>query len=176
VGKSWTDGVALQFVASKLKRKTAPQLGNVRETLLGVSTAAEVINSLLADVNELPLARVSSLDSERLRGITAKLSKVGATAQQLGDLIDNGQPKEGEAAAERMRTHLEEVRASVGEFESRLDEIQERVTTLKSRFPHGIDVGAVAVSLVLLWLAVAQVSLLIHAWGWLRGGTGARRE
>jgi hypothetical protein len=46
--------------------------------------------------------------------------------------------------------------------------IDTKTTTLKSNITKWISASAVIVTLVLVWLGVAQLSLLIHGWKWLR--------
>ena len=167
---SGPDNETLKLVAWSLNNDVVPNMGNVRQTLMGVSASTVVINSLLADVNELPHARVASLDADKLQDISDTLSRLGSTAQQLSGMLKNGKTPQCDAAATRMQDGLATVRTTVTEYESRLSEIRDRITSLKAELPRDIHLGAIILTVVFLWLAFSQVSVLMHGWGWLRGG------
>jgi hypothetical protein len=166
-GNPQNDAV-LKLVAWQLKSQVAPDIGKARETLIGVSEASVVLNSLLDDVNECPTVQFDRLDPEQLHRVTHTLSRVTTSAQDLSRLLEEGKMTDSQEAATRMEEGLQRVRDAVGGFDSRLTEIKTRVTDLKAQLPRRIDIGVVVLTAVFVWLALSQISLLMHGWAWLR--------
>jgi hypothetical protein len=54
----------------------------------------------------------------------------------------------------------------IGEFEPSLTPVRERTDLLKSKTLRWITPAAVIFSAVCFWIAVSQVSLMVHAWSW----------
>jgi hypothetical protein len=165
---------ALRLIASQIDRSLAPQVEDTRRRLLSVAEAAVAVESVLGDLNEFPSVSVSGPGAERVQQTQAKLTELAALAQQLSGMVKDRGAAEGTASA-RVGTSvvniaevLQAIQALAAEIEERVASARQEVARLQSRTLTAIERGTVVVSLVLLWIALAQVSLLAHAWSWVK--------
>jgi hypothetical protein len=165
---------ALQRILARTVRqgieRIAPQLGNANEELHTVAEAAVVVNSILEDVGSFPFLSISGLDNDRLTEMNHRLAGVAPAAWELSRLL--GEPGQGggsDAAGDRLsrieRT-VKTLRRFIAQYKSQLKQVRQRAEGLKSATLQWITPAAVLISLVCLWIALSQVSLLCHAWSW----------
>src|SRR5262249_13891295 len=98
------------------------------------------------------------------------LAEVGSAARELGRLLGDAAP-DSDAATQLSRVDrgLRKLQRLMPEYESRMEEVRQRTEQLRSRTFAWITPVAVLLSAVCFWIAVSQVSLLVHAWGWWTG-------
>jgi hypothetical protein len=58
------------------------------------------------------------------------------------------------------------MRGLITEYVLRVADVRQRTEALKARTLWWITPGSVLVSLVCVWIALSQVSLMFHAWSW----------
>jgi hypothetical protein len=109
---------------------------------------------------------------DELHGLSARLddavSDVSAGAgllKQIGPIGDTLNAIKGGTA--QLESGLAELGSSAGEIESQAAGLAPD-RTLKQRVPVWIGVGAIAITIALLWIGVGQVSLFFHALAWFR--------
>jgi hypothetical protein len=162
--------VLRRTLARTVQRQFAPELGDAHEKLHTVAEAAVVVNSVLEDVGNFPFLSVAGLDLDRLTEINNRLSKVAPAAWELSRLL--GEPDSDSSAAanqlSRIERTLNTLRGVIGEFEPWLTLVRQQTELLKSKTLPWITPGAVILSALCLWIALSQVSLMVHAWSWWR--------
>jgi hypothetical protein len=165
-----TSNVLRRTLARTVQRQIAPELGDAHEKLHTVAEAAVVVNSVLEDVGNFPFLSVTGLDLDRLTEINNRLSEVAPAAWELSRLL--GEPDSDPSAAanqlSRIERTLNTLRGMIGEFEPWLTLVRQRTELLKSRTFPWITPAAVILSAVCFWIALSQVSLMVHAWSWWR--------
>jgi hypothetical protein len=157
-----------------LAQQFAPAFEGAHETLHTVAETAVVVNSILEDVGNFPLLSTSGLDTDRLAEINEQLGKVGPAAWELSRLFGGPSPgenatenaKEAERQLSTIEQALQTARRMVGEYESQVTQVRQRMAELKSRTLPWITPAAALISFVCFWIALSQVSLLSHAWSW----------
>jgi hypothetical protein len=160
--------VLRRTLARTVQRQLAPELGDANEKLHTVAEAAVVVNSVLEDVGNFPFLSVAGLDLDRLKEINNRLSEVAPAAWELSRLL--GEPDSDSSAAanqlSRIERTLNTLRGMIGEFEPWLTLVRQRTELLKSRTLPWITPAAVIWSAACFWIALSQVSLMVHAWSW----------
>jgi hypothetical protein len=155
-------------LARMVRKAVTPELGDAHKKLQTIAEAAVVVNSVLEDVGNLPFLSTSGLDVDRLREMNRRLASVGPAAWELSRLL--GEPEADSDAASnqlsRVEQALKSLKASLGEYASRVTEFRQRTEELKSRTLTWITPAALLVSVVCFWVALSQVSLMCHAWFW----------
>src|SRR5262245_38283348 len=68
----------------------------------------------------------------------------------------------------RIERTLNRLRGMIGEFDPWLTLVRQRTELLKSKTLPWITPAAVILSAVYFWIALSQVSLMVHAWSWWR--------
>jgi hypothetical protein len=162
-----------RILARKVQQRIAriaPQLGNANEELHTVAEAAVVVNSILEDVGSFPFLSISGLENDRLTEMNRRLAGVAPAAWELSRLL--GEPGPGgdsDAAGDRLsrieRT-VKTLRRFIAQYESQLQQVRQRTEGLKAATLQWITPASVLISLVCLWIALSQVSLLCHACSW----------
>jgi hypothetical protein len=86
----------------------------------------------------------------------------------LSRLLGEPEPDHGATGTHlsRVEQSLHRLRELVAEYEPRVKEVRQRTAELKSKTLSWITPAAAVLSLVCFWLALSQVSLLLHAWSW----------
>jgi hypothetical protein len=163
----------MRLIAMRIDDGLAPQVQDTRQRLLAVTEAAVAINSVLGDLNELPSGSISGPDADRLKQISGLLMQLAASAQELNGMLTNPKPEGVSADAVGSRVVnidqlLQTIRARVADYLLQVTDFKQQVDTLRSRILRAIDLGTPIASLVFLWIAVSQISLLVHAWSWLK--------
>src|SRR5262249_41081236 len=157
-----------RLLARTVQQKIVPEGADAHEKLHTVAEAAIVVNSILEDVGNFPVLSVAGLDLGDLTAINSRLSEVAPAAWELSRLL--GEPEPGTDAAStqlsRVERSLQSMRGLLAEFEPRLTEVRQRTEELKSRTLPWITPAAILVSVVCFWIALSQISLMVHAWSW----------
>jgi hypothetical protein len=163
---------ARRFLTQTIQQRVAPELGDANEKLHTVAEAAVVVNSVLEDLGNFPFLSVTGLDVDQLRDLNGSLSRVATSAWTLSRLLGEPPPaSDPDAAAtdlSRVERTLKRIQGLVAEYEPQLREVRQRVEELKARTLPWITPAAVVVSVVCFWIALSQVSLMVHACSWWR--------
>jgi hypothetical protein len=163
-------GPLSRLLARTVQQKIAPEIGDAHETLHSVAEAAVLVNSVLEDIGSFPLLSVSGLDLGRLAELNSRLSEVGPAAWELSRLLAERGPNADSDSASSQVSRIEQtlatVRGSIAEYASQVTQVRQQTQVLKSRTLPWITPASVVVSLVCLWIALSQVSVLAHARSW----------
>ncbi len=103
-----------------------------------------------------------------------RVAEMGTAAGKLTDLL--GQPgaagnEEFENEATLIEQKVQFLLGLVDEFARKLTDIRDRAAALKIRTERYLFIGAVALTVLLSWFALSQISLMAHAWSWIRSQT-----
>lgn len=175
-GNTAQDRPALSLIALSLQDGLLPQVHDARQRLLVAAEAAVAIQSVLGGIGDFPLLSISPLDQERLQQVSTDLGRVGASAQELRAMLTSAAGGDGVAPAAvgsragDIQQVLQEVRVLAAEYARKVAQVRTEVGTLRSRVLAWIGPATVVVSALLFWIALSQVSVLAHAWSWLRKG------
>jgi hypothetical protein len=162
--------LTLGFLGRTVQRMIEPQFGNAHQTLNTVAEMAVVVNSVLEDLGSFPFLSVTGLDVSQLTEINKRFAQVETSAWQISRLLGGPDPSADAANPQlsRIERALKTMRRLIAEYAPRLVEVRQRTDDLKSRMLAWITPAAVLVSLICLWIALSQVSLMAHAWSWWR--------
>ncbi len=153
-----------------VQRSIAPDLDNAHATFHKVAEASLVVNTVLEDLGNSPFVSLTGLDADSLSDINARLSQVESSAWALGRLLT--EPDLDSDAAGAQLTQVEQTLKSLQEliarYQTQVKQLRERTTELKSRTLYWIPIGTFLISFVCFWIALSQISILIHAWSWMK--------
>jgi hypothetical protein len=161
-----------RFLTQTIQQRVAPELGDANEKLHTVAEAAVVVNSVLEDLGTFPLLSVTGLDVDQLRDLNGSLSQVATSAWNLSRLLgEPPPPSDPDAAAmqlSRVERTLKTIQGLVAKYEPQLREVRQRTEELKAKTLPWITPAAIIISVVCFWVALSQVSLMVHACSWWR--------
>jgi len=165
--------LALGMAAGKIRQDYSSQMDEVRYNLSTLAEAAVVANSVLESAEGWAAESGANLDADRARALSDNLGNAAALSRELqGRLKDSptgGVSPEARQRASEIEAVLQKVRGYTQEFESRVAGLQAREAAVRPRLFFWLYGGALIATALLLWFAVAQVSLLVHGWSWLWG-------
>jgi hypothetical protein len=168
VGEPGTAGTIGRMMARTVQQRLAPELGNAQETLHHVAEAAVVVNAMLEDVGNFPLLATSGLDLDRVNDMNRRLADVGPAAWELSRLLGESGP-DPDAQVSRIDNTLQTLPALVAEYQAQVSQVRQRVETAQAKVNYWMTPGTALISFSCFWIALSQVSVLCHAWSWLRG-------
>jgi hypothetical protein len=153
----------------RLASKLTSSLGDTQHSVRIAVDTAVVVNSLLDGMDEVPLLRLSKLDTEQLHEVSDRVSTLTRRAQRLQAMLETSS-KSGAIDEEtsRLRDLLAQGTGALLKVAERIDVAKGRVAELRSRIHAWLRATAVGLTLLLLWIGMGQWSLLAHGWAWCR--------
>jgi hypothetical protein len=157
--------VARRAESRKLVETVNPHVGEIRELLVKATEAALVANGLLDALAELPIVDRVSVDTDRLKETSAQLSVLAERSARLASLLGRPTPTtddEISGEASRAAEALRRTMALADSGTARLESGRERIADGRGRAIRCTNAVAVTLTVVLLWIAIGQLSLLLH--------------
>jgi hypothetical protein len=157
---------ARRALSRKAVEALGPRLGEARELVAKATEAGLVANGLLDALGELSILGRVNVDTDRLKETSARLADLTDRSARLQELLAPAAPptdeevaRESSGAADGLRKAL----ALADAASDRLEDGRRRVADGHARAVNWVHRAAVAVTVVLVWIAAGQLSLLVHA-------------
>jgi hypothetical protein len=153
----------------RLASKLTSSLGDAQHRLDVAVEAAVVVDSLLDGLDEVPLVRMSKLDTEQLQEVSARVASLTRNAQRLQAKLDTSSgSNEVDEETSQMRQILSRLTPGLQRVADRIDEAKGRVADLRSRIARWLLATQFGLTVVLLWIGMGQGCLLAQGWSWCR--------
>jgi hypothetical protein len=162
-------GTVRRLMARTIQQRVAPEVGNAHQKIHTVAEAAVLVNSVVEDLGNLPFLSTTGLDSSRLSEINNSLSAVESSAWELTRLL--GEPDlDSDAVAQlsQMEQTLKTLQGLVAEYEPQFRQVRERTDMVQAKILRWITPVTAITSFVCFWIALSQISVLVHTWSWLK--------
>lgn len=156
-----------RVLAQTVQQTIAPGVTDANQQLYTVAEAAVVVNSVLADLGEFPFLSVTGLDTERLADMNRRLADVPPAAWELSRLLGET-PNEADAQFSRIEQALEHLRGLLADYAGQVAQIRQRTETLRVQVFTWLTPAVIGISAFCGWIALSQLSLLVHACSWWR--------
>jgi len=149
----------------------AGRVGDIRGIIDAAQATADTAGSFVEAANSIPFLRGS--EEEEQKAVTT-LSEASATLTEISnslgtveqELLDRADGRSGLIA--EIETRVANIQVLVQEVDQSVTEATAAVVQLQQDLPGLIDTISIIFTLFFFWLGVAQLSLLLHAWQWLR--------
>jgi hypothetical protein len=171
----------MRLAALALNSQFSPsQINDIRDNIALAAQAAVVADSVLENADAWPLNAGARLDPTRMQDVSDRLNQAAIMAQELSDMLpadappDQPLPAEAADRQSRIAEALQAVIDAIRDFQGQVADFIAKEKAIRPRVLFWIDAGAVIAIVALLWIALSQVSLMAHAWGWLRKPVGER--
>jgi len=144
-----------------------PGVTEARATLVKATEAAMVANGLLDALAELPAVERVNVDVDRLKEASDRLSDLTERSTRLTEMLARAAPAGDDEVGGESSRAVEAVRrpialADVGS--ERLESCRQSIAAGHARLVRWINGIAVVLTVVFVWIAVGQFSLLVHGW------------
>jgi len=152
-----TGAVGVWIARAPLTNAAVALLTTAYETLEKVEGAAGQLSQGLGELQIL---------AGRVDDAVSEVSAGAGVLKQIGPIGDTLNRIEGGTA--QLEGRLAELGSSAGEIESQARGLAAQADLLRQRVSAWISVGAIVITLALLWIGLGQVSLFLHALAWFR--------
>ncbi len=165
-----TGGTMRRLMARTVQQRMAPEFSDAHEHLHTVAEAAVVVNTVLEDVGNFPLFSVTGLEMGDLTEMNNRLTQVESSAWEMTRLLgESGKDADGaEAGLSKIERSLETMQGLIATYEPRLAQVRQQTEQVKLKKLAWALPVAIGISFVCFWIALSQISLMIHACSWWR--------
>jgi hypothetical protein len=168
----------LDSVGKMVGEQLPATLKATQDTLASVAQSAKLIDDVLAVVTAIPFLGLERYNPEAplhqgLDDVATSLDDIPTslvTAQEGLDIAGGSlEELEGDFAAmgesiAGLTTSLEKGESVVVQYQGVVDDLQEAVVSVKQGLPKWLQWLRLGLSLVLVWLGIAQIGLLTQGW------------
>ena len=167
--------VVMTVISNTIGTELAPALGQAKETAVTIKDTTFALDEAITTANELPFINldgfVPTLIGDIADGIIAAEERVTELQQEVRDRREN---RVGEGVdfvtgyTTDLSNRIGNLQNKVNEADDRLGETSASLAVLKISLPRTFTLITLAVNFVLLFMALAFASLIIHAWTFIK--------
>jgi hypothetical protein len=162
------NGPVAQQMQQLVTEELQPALEQLTTRAQRLRNGLERFNQRVEQLNRLPF-----LDTPTLSGALATLDDEINAALTQGEMVRTAIESRDnvllQSAGERMGQRLGRARAILAEGSARTSVTRAALIDVREALTFWSTVSTTAVSALLVIFAVGQISLAVHAWGWMRG-------
>jgi hypothetical protein len=155
-----------------IQQKVGPDVEDLGGRLASLSDAAVTVSSLLESVQELLPGPAGRLEPGQLEHWGEEARQLSTGLRRLEAVVDEGGKEAGgqqvAAATSEVDLTLQRCQAKVDAWQSDLAGAREEIQHVRAKVRGWVTLAAVALTVLLVWVAAGQVSLFAHALLWLR--------
>jgi uncharacterized phage infection (PIP) family protein YhgE len=166
---------ARDLILSRLSDQSFPKIQSALDTATNVRDTAVAANELITTLNRIPGVSLPTLPGGRFQPLVDQLTAATTAAQQLRDSVRNTKAEAINSTVstltdrtKKLDSRLADAQASVSETQDQIKGVEARVMAAQTSVPRLLTIGAIGLTLVLLWLLLSQVSMLLFGWSYLR--------
>lgn len=128
----------------------------------------ERLNQAIEQFNQLPFLEIPTL-SGALTSLDEQLAGARTQSQLVRTALERRDNVLLQSAGERMEQRLVQARSILAESSARAEATRAALLDIREALSFWSTVSTTAISALLAILAFGQLSLAVHAWGWMRG-------
>ena len=170
-GNEITDNaLALNLITTVAELKLGTRIETATEAINLIHEAVASVNHVVETADELPFFSLPMLPMGKLQTIDKHLSEALTAVQDIEMItadMKSGVTKKTVSSLTAQTTKIdriaENIRISVAEFKSSVGAAKKATTTFKVNLARWIDLASIIISLIFLWLILAQLCLFIHS-------------
>ncbi|MCS6882200.1 MAG: hypothetical protein RMK84_00545 [Oscillochloridaceae bacterium] len=162
------DRPAVQRVQRFVTDELQPALEQLTLRAQRLQDGLERFNQRLEQLGRLPLPKVPALPGALAR-LDEQIEAARAQAEEMRAAIETRDPVRLESAVEDTSQRLGQIRAVLEDVASRVTATRASLGDIRQALTFWSTVSTAAVSALLAIFAAGQISLAVHAWGWMRG-------
>jgi len=170
-GNEFTDNaLALNLITTVTELKLETRIETATEAINLIYEAIASVHHLVESANELPFLSVSTLPKGKLQAIDKRLSEALTSVQNIALIAADMKPGNAKKTVSSLTTQIvkidrtaEEIRISLAEFSSSVGAVKNGLATFRANLARWIDLTSLIISLIFLWLILAQLCLFIHS-------------
>jgi methyl-accepting chemotaxis protein len=180
----------LDSVGKMVGEQIPETLKATQDTLASVAQSAQLIDDVLAVVTAIPFLGLQSYNPETplhegLGDVASSLDEIPTsliTAQEGLDVV-SGSLEELQGSFTAIATGIARLTISLGnaqsvvvEYQGVVDDLQQLVASVRQGLPQWLQWLRLGLSLVLVWLGIAQIGLFTQGWELIARGRSKAKE
>jgi hypothetical protein len=169
----------LTALSTRLQTRLSPTVESIRQALAPVREALTTVSNIVSITSSIPGMEQRAPRLARLDETFNQMEQTAADVRQIDEtlrasVVDGKNQLTQEAVdtltgiTTRVDTRLADAEAAVDEAQSDIDAFQVEMDETESRLLLYYNLGAVAITLLMLWLVYSQVVVIRHQWRLLR--------
>jgi chromosome segregation ATPase len=168
------NGAVLSAISDNVSTRLEPAIDQVQASISNALGLVIGVNNSIAAINDLFGVNLPTMTNE-VQALDARITTLRERIQEvLTDLAAMIQGKLQLPAARmnsrlaNLASGLQDIQAVVTKYVEKVQQIQARLTTLKSNISNAITIGFVVGTIFLVWIAMSQVAMLVYGWSLLK--------
>jgi hypothetical protein len=169
-GELTDNAAAFNMIKTITEWKLETRLETATETIDLILEVVASVNHVVEKANESPFLSIPMLPKDKLMTIDKRLSEALTAVQDI-ELIEadmkSGITKKTIPSLATQTIKIdriaEDIRISVAEFKASVDAAKKTTANFKANLSIWIDLASLIISLIFVWLILAQLCLFIHS-------------
>jgi len=179
VGTAIGDTVpTIDSVAGFLGENLPNMLGSTQDTLNSVAKTAQIVDDALGVITSIPLLGLDKYNPDT--SFNKGLSDVATSLDEIPDSLDTAHDGLTTASSNletlgqdfgdmassisQVTTSVENAQTVLAEYQGVIGDLQDLVTTVRESLPNWLRWLRWGLSLILIWLGIAQIGLITQGW------------
>jgi hypothetical protein len=167
------DRRASRALRTVIQQQAAPSIDDLGGRLATLADAAVAVSSLLESFQELPTGPSVRVEPDLLKRRADEAQQLSATLRRLEAALGDGEggtsSREVAATTSEVEGVLQRCQVAVDSWQIDLDAARENLARIKAQIVGWLMYIAIAMTVLLAWVAAGQISLFGRALAWLRG-------
>jgi hypothetical protein len=163
---------ASRALRAAIQQQAAPNIDDLGGRLATLSDASVAVSSLLESFQEVPTGPNLRVEPDVFKRRADEAQQLSATLRRLDAALGEGETgtssREVAATTNEVDHVLEKCQVAVDSWQSDLDAAREDLERVKARIVSWLMYVAIAMTVLVVWVAVGQISLFGRALGWLK--------
>jgi methyl-accepting chemotaxis protein len=165
----------LDRITQILKDELGPAVNKIKDAVLRLEERVQAVNNAIETLNALPGIELSTLDLQ-LEGPKDKVGLVADAVQQLQQSVADFRAGIVQSMApfkerlDRVAGFLDRLEEDVNSYIKMVNNLQTAVAGAQTNIPSLIDRITLVISMIFLWIILAQLALFLVARGYLKTG------
>jgi hypothetical protein len=151
-------------VSNTLDIQIAPAIATLEETVLAVQDTVAAFNETIDSLNRIPGVNLEQPELQRINSLVTTMQETVDAVQQVRTAAQERREERADVFVTAITTRTDAVSqrlatmaATVAENRAQLARISDGLGGLKAKFPGWVDLFSILITLIMIWLAVAQV-------------------
>lgn len=162
------NGPVAQQIEQVVTNELQPALEQLTLRVQRLRDSLEGLNQAIEQLNQLPWLEIPTF-SGALASLDEQLAEASRQGQLVRTALETRDSVLLQSAGEQIEQRLEQARSILAEGSTRAGATQAALLDMSQALTFWSTVSTTAISALLAILAAGQLSLAVHAWGWLRG-------
>jgi chromosome segregation ATPase len=167
LGASEGDIVVDEELQRTVRDRVLPQLDRFAAEGGRLYTSLAAYNQTAGQLNQLRAVRLPTMSAE-LAQLEAQIQQAAAQAEELKATLKQPDGAELLALSERIEQGLGSARSTLALAQPRVANVEAALVDVQGALPFWTTLSASMLTALLILFAAGQLSLAVHAWGWMR--------